>query len=136
MRNPDLTTLEIPRAKKGEAAPVTQAEDRRRPVLAEVPRPIAEPEPQPINAGERQGAPAFAAEARPAEAPPAEMRVPVAEADAFDVPPPEAEPRTTVSVRLTLPLQERLRIAAFRSRRRKQDIVEAAVDEYLSKRGC
>jgi hypothetical protein len=53
----------------------------------------------------------------------------------LDEAPLEVKPRTTVSVRLTLGLQDRLRAAAFHTRRRQQSIVEAALDEWLRKRG-
>ena len=111
----DLTTLDIPRARKGEAVPVNET----------------------IGAGEGtivSAAPAPVRDPTPAIAPAVQSEV-VTQYE-FSEPPPEAEPRTTVSVRLTLPLQERLRTAAFKSRRRKQDLVEAAIDEYLAKRGC
>jgi hypothetical protein len=80
MKKPDLTSLAIPRAKKGEAAPA------------------APPSTQPVTA-------------------------------------PTEEPRTTVSTRLTLSVQERLRRYAFETRRDKQGVVEEALDVFLKSKG-
>lgn len=41
------------------------------------------------------------------------------------------DPRTTVSTRLTLSLQKRLRRCAFETEREKQAIIEEALDKYL-----
>ena len=45
------------------------------------------------------------------------------------------EPRTTVSTRLTLSLQERMRHAAYVLRREKQVLIEEAMDEDLKGKG-
>jgi len=50
------------------------------------------------------------------------------------VPPPVEEPRTALTVRLPLSTQERLREAAFRTRREKQAIVDEALIAWLE--GC
>ena len=84
---PDLTSLNIPRARKGDAAPVTAA-----------------PEP---------------------------TSPPSAVAD----PGPAIKPRTTVSTRLTLAMQERLRRYAFHSRKAKQDIFDEALEAHLKAKG-
>lgn len=49
--------------------------------------------------------------------------------------PLEVETRTTVSVRLTTSLQERLRVFSFQSRRNKQEIIEQALDAFLRAHG-
>ena len=108
MKPPDLASLDIPRARKGEAAPVEAATN------------VANPDR--LAGGRLSGK---------------QGRGPAPARDggsSFDEP-PETEVRSTVSVRLPLDLQERLSLAAFRSRRRKQDIIEAALDDYLAKRG-
>ncbi len=51
------------------------------------------------------------------------------------VPPPIEEPRTALTVRLPLSTQERLREAAFRTRREKQVIVAEALIAWLERRG-
>lgn len=51
------------------------------------------------------------------------------------VPPPTEEPRTALTVRLPLSTQERLREAAFRTRREKQAIVDEALIAWLGERG-
>ena len=84
--SPDLTTLNIPRARKGDAAPVAAAPDQ--------PSPLAPAEPS-----------------------------------------PPTEPRTTVSTRLTLAMQERLRRYAFHSRKAKQDIFDEALEAHLKAKG-
>jgi hypothetical protein len=84
---PDLTSLNIPRARKGDAAPVAAA-----------------PEP-PLS-------------------PPATTDPGLA-----------IEPRTTVSTRLTLAMQERLRQYAFHSRKAKQEIFDEALEAYLKTKG-
>lgn len=50
-------------------------------------------------------------------------------------PPPLDEPRTALTVRLPLATQERLREAAFRTRREKQAIVDEALAAWLEERG-
>ncbi len=50
-------------------------------------------------------------------------------------PPPVDEPRTALTVRLPLTTQERLREAAFRTRREKQAIVDEALGAWLEERG-
>ncbi len=62
-------------------------------------------------------------------APPARVRRPET------APPPVEEPRTALTVRLPLTTQERLREAAFRTRREKQAIVDEALGEWLEQRG-
>ena len=109
MKPPDLASLDIPRARKGEAAPIEAVT-------------VADP-------GRRAGGRPDGGQGR--------GPIPATAADegrGFEEP-PETEVRSTVSVRLPLDLQERLRLAAFRSRRRKQDIIEAALADYLGKRG-
>jgi hypothetical protein len=86
-QTPDLTSLNIPRARKGDAAPVTAA-----------PEPTSPP---------------------PAVADPG----------------PAIDPRTTVSTRLTLAMQERLRRYAFHSRKAKQDIIDEALEAHLKAKG-
>ncbi len=44
-------------------------------------------------------------------------------------------PRSAVSFRMTESLQERLREYAFRSRRRKQDVLDDALHEFLDRAG-
>lgn len=92
---PDLTTLSIPRARKGDAAPVAEAAER-------APSPRA--------------APASGSPPAPAVGPP-------------------VEPRTTVSTRLTVAMQERLRRFAFDARKTKQDIIDEALDAHLKAHG-
>jgi hypothetical protein len=84
----DLTSLNIPRARKGDAAPVAAA-----------------PEPTP-------------------SAPPMTPD-----------PGPATEPRTTVSTRLTVAMQERMRRYAFHSRKAKQDIFDEALEAHLKAKG-
>jgi hypothetical protein len=48
---------------------------------------------------------------------------------------PPDEPRTTVSARLPLSLQRRLREYAHRQEVQKQDIIEAALNEFLAREG-
>jgi hypothetical protein len=50
------------------------------------------------------------------------------------VPPPE-EPRTALTVRLPVSTQERLREAAHRTRREKQQIVDEALGRWLDENG-
>ena len=82
-QTPDLTSVTIPRARKGDAAPVA---------ASEAPPPAA--------------------------------------TDAAPV-----EPRTTVSTRLTLAMQERLRRYAFHTRKAKQDIFDEALEAHLKAKG-
>jgi hypothetical protein len=83
---PDLTSLNIPRVRKGDAVPVAAAPDQPPPPT------VAEPA-------------------------------------------PPTEPRTTVSTRLTLAMQERLRRYAFHSRKAKQDIFDEALEAHLKAKG-
>lgn len=98
-RRPDLGSIAIPRAVKGEAVPVQDL-------------------------GQGRGG-----EPRQEGAEPGRGRMPFSP----DVePPPASDPRASASFRLTLALQERLRVAAYRSRRSKQEIVEEALDRFLT----
>ena len=84
-RTSDFTRLDIPRARKGDAAPVTAAQ--------------TPPPPAAVDPG------------------------------------PAVEPRVTVSTRLTLAMQERLRRYAFHSRKAKQDIFDEALEAHLKAKG-
>ena len=84
-QTPDLTSLTIPRVRKGDATPVVAS--------------------------------------------PAEPPLPAAD---FSL---ATEPRTTVSTRLTVALQERLRRYAFHSRKAKQDIFDEALEAHLKAKG-
>lgn len=50
-------------------------------------------------------------------------------------PPPSADVRTTVSTRLTISVQERLRRFAYEAKRDKQGVIEEALAEFLRARG-
>ena len=100
-RSLDLSSITIPRARKGEAAPFASVDAE-----AAVPSPPEQPQHHSSQLGQ----------------PTRRSSVPT-----------DTEPRTTVSVRLTLSLQERLRLASFQTRRSKQDMIEEAISAYLSK---
>lgn len=100
VRRPDLGSIAIPRAAKGEALPVSDVKVPKR-------------------KGESSGDVADRGRG-------GETREPG---------PPEAEPSSSASFRLTMALQERLQVAAYRSRRSKQDLVEEALDRLLISRG-
>lgn len=59
----------------------------------------------------------------------------VAESEPRLTPQPSAEVRTTVSTRLTVSVQERLRRYAYEAHRDKQSILEDALSEYLKAQG-
>ena len=110
---PDLTSFDIPRAKKGGAAPAAGA-----PRIEEAPPPAVLP-------AVIEGLPPPAAGVPP---PPAPLPEPLVEAAA-------GEPRSAVTTRLTLRTQERLRLLAFKSRRTKQAILDEALEVYLTSKG-
>lgn len=69
----------------------------------------------------------------------AQPATPSLEPSAAQQPPTSAKPaplvRTTVSTRLTLDLQKRLRRCAYETEEANQDIIEKALNEYLRKNG-
>lgn len=100
VRKPDLGSIAIPRAAKGEAAPMPDVEVAKR---------AGEPSRDVADRG-RGG-------------------------DTREIEPPLVEPRSSASFRLTTALQERLRIASYRSRRSKQELVEEALNRLLISMG-
>ncbi len=114
--------------RKGEAAPVAPETAAARELTApEAPPALPEPPPPPPPTP----APAMTRPQR-ASAPRRAPQTTVVELE----PPPEAEEaRVAVTTRILASIQERIRILAFRTRRTKQAVIDAALAEYLERHG-
>ena len=134
-RRPELSAALV---RKGEAAPSSpERAIATPPVAAHAP---TEEVTQTILAEPERVAPEPALEAPQPQTPlprthrPSARRPAPAPVEADPVLDPE-EPRTAVTTRLKISVQERIRVLAFRRRITKQSIIDDAVAEYLDRHG-